>query len=341
MKKIVSILGLLFCFFATTSIAQTKDIQQLKKEAQQGNANAQCDLGYAYFTGNGVTKDTKQAVFWFRKAAEKGNITAQSNLAYCYQEGVGIAKDLKQAFVWQKKAAEQGDLMSQTNLGFYYEYGIGVAKNLDQAAAWYQKAANQGYAQAKENLKNLEKKIYKSIYFDALAFELKGKVKKCEWISDGVIGGYVMTFDNTGKLSSIGKFFDEKISDIKHSEKGYLISIESSNQLFKKREFEYSNNKLAKTKYSESAGMDVAPSLFLTVGSAAVSSMFDFERVTELFYSNNNIVKCISITKDNEGEEKVIFIYSNYKYDKHGNWISRTVKESGKTYIEKREIEYY
>ena len=341
MKKIVSIWGLLFCFFATTSIAQTKDIQQLKKEAQQGNAKAQCDLGYAYFTGNGVTKDEKQAVIWFRKAAENGNITAQSNLAYCYQEGVGIAKDLKQAFVWQKKAAEQGDLMSQSNLGYYYEFGIGVAKNLEQAAAWYQKAANQGSDQAKENLKNLEKKIYKSKFLDAEAFELIGKVKRCYWISDGNMNGYDMAFDNTGKLSSIGTFSEEKISNIKHSEKGYLISIESTDEMINKREFVYRNNKLTKTKLTVTAGINASPSLFETIYSSAISSALSFERVTEFFYSNNIVVKCISITKDADGEKKVILNFSNYKFDKQGNWIARTVKEKGKTYIEKRTIEYY
>ena len=301
MNKNVSILGLLFCFFATTSFAQTKNIQKLQKEAQQGNADAQVELGYAYYNGEGVTKDDKQAVIWFRKAAEKGNMLGQANLGYCYQEG------------------------------------IGVAENLEQAAAWYQKAANQGDDVAIENLRKLVKQLYKSKFLDAEAFELIGKVKRCYWISDGVIGGYEMTFDNTGKLSSIGKLGDEKISDIKHSEKGYLISIESTDEMINKREFVYRNNKLTKTKLTVTAGADASPSLFETIFSIALS----FERVTEFFYSNNIVVKCISITKDSEGEEKVILNFSNYKYDKQGNWTVRTVKENGKTYIEKRAIEYY
>ena len=111
--------------------------------------------------------------------------------------------------------------------------------------------------------------------------------------------------------------------------------------MIKKREYVYSNNKLTKTKLSVTAGNNLSPSLFETMYSAVVSSMFEFDRVTDFFYSNNIVVKCISITKDSEGEKKVIFNYSNYKYDKHGNWIARTVKEKGKTYIEKRTIEYY
>lgn len=305
MNKIVSIFGFLFCFFATTSFAQTKNIQKLQKEAQQGNADAQVELGYAYYNGEGVTKDDKQAVIWFRKAAEKGNMLGQANLGYCYQEG------------------------------------IGVAENLEQAAAWYQKAANQGDDVAIENLRKLVKQLYKSKFLDAEAFELIGKVKRCYWISDGNMNGYDMAFDNTGKLSSIGTFSEEKISNIKHSEKGYLISIESTDEMINKREFVYRNNKLTKTKLTVTAGADVSPSLFETIYSIAISSALSFERVTDFFYSNNIVVKCISITKDAEGEKKVILNFSNYKYDKQGNWTVRTVKENGKTYIEKRAIEYY
>ena len=188
---------------------------------------------------------------------------------------------------------------------------------------------------------SLSKSNISNTYHDVVAFELKGKVKRCKWTSDGVIDGYEMTFDNKGKLSSIGKYGDETIYDIKHSEKGYLTSIKSSDEMIKHREFEYSNNKLTKTKLSVTAGKVESVSIFETIFSSVVSSFLEFDRVTEFFYSNNIIVKCISITKDSEKEEKDILNYSNYKYDKHGNWISRTVKENGKSYIEKRTIEYY
>ena len=45
-----------------------------------GNEIAQEWLGYMYFSGEGVTKDYKQAIYWYLKAAEQGNDSALNNL---------------------------------------------------------------------------------------------------------------------------------------------------------------------------------------------------------------------------------------------------------------------
>ena len=41
--------------------------------AEQGNPGAQSNLGYMYGTGQGVTQDYNQAVYWYNKAADQGN----------------------------------------------------------------------------------------------------------------------------------------------------------------------------------------------------------------------------------------------------------------------------
>ena len=43
--------------------------------------------------GEGVPKDYKQAVYWFRKAADQGNAGAQYNLGAMYAKGEGVPKD--------------------------------------------------------------------------------------------------------------------------------------------------------------------------------------------------------------------------------------------------------
>lgn len=48
-----------------------------KKKAEQGNARSQYNLGLCYAIGEGVAKDYKQAVYWYRKAADQGNETAK------------------------------------------------------------------------------------------------------------------------------------------------------------------------------------------------------------------------------------------------------------------------
>jgi len=307
MKKNYFIICLLV-FFAATCAAQTIDIQQLTKKAQQGDASAQNNLASAYFTGNGVSKDATKAVYWFRKAAEKGNIAAQSNLAYCYQEGVGIGKDLKQAFVWQKKAAEQGDLMSQNDLGFYYEYGFGVAVDLEQAEVWYRKAANQGYAQAKKNLESL----LNSKESDAHAFGLKGKVKDCMWLK-GARGkyylkpfGYTLRFDETGKIT----WADAIIKRDKNGRIEKMTEKNGRNEIL----FNYDSDGLVSRFYFGPKTKDTGEALLMT-------TIYEFE-----YDNRGNVitVKEFDSVSELSGDKPSEVVKIKYtEFDEKGNWKKR------------------
>ena len=48
--------------------------------AEQGDADAQVNLGFMYKSGHGVPRDAAEAVQWFRRAANQGNAEAQDNL---------------------------------------------------------------------------------------------------------------------------------------------------------------------------------------------------------------------------------------------------------------------
>ena len=123
-----------------------------RKSAEQGNADAQCNLGWCYENGEGVAEDMTQAVAWYRKSAEQGNAQGQNNLGVCYKNGESVTKDVSKAVQLFRKAAEQGNAMAQFNLGICYENGEGVAKDMIQAVAWYRKAAEQENAGAQFNL---------------------------------------------------------------------------------------------------------------------------------------------------------------------------------------------
>ena len=85
------------------------------------------NLGVMYANGEGVSRDDKQAAFWFRKAAEQGYAEAQLILGLMYNEGQGgLEKDYSQAVAWFRKAAEQALAMAQYNLGVMYANGAGV-----------------------------------------------------------------------------------------------------------------------------------------------------------------------------------------------------------------------
>ena len=56
-----------------------------------------------------MEKDAKEAVKWYTKAAKQGDAKAQCNLGFCNEHGVGVGKDKKEAVKWYTKAADQGN----------------------------------------------------------------------------------------------------------------------------------------------------------------------------------------------------------------------------------------
>jgi len=52
--------------------------------------------------------DYKSAVNEWRPLANQGDADAQSNLGWMYENGKGVLKDYKQAAKWYRKAADQG-----------------------------------------------------------------------------------------------------------------------------------------------------------------------------------------------------------------------------------------
>ena len=87
-------------------------VSELKPLAEQGDAEAQFNLGSLYYQGWGVPQDYREAVKWLRKAAEQGHIFSQATLGTVYAEGVPgvVEKDYPQALMWFIFAAAKGDM---------------------------------------------------------------------------------------------------------------------------------------------------------------------------------------------------------------------------------------
>jgi len=137
---------------APKGVAVPGNFQEYKASAEQGDAEAQFNLGWCYDDGRGVAKDYSEAVKWYHKAAGQNFAPAQFNLGYCYANGQGVRKDIEEAVEWYRKAAEQNYTPAQSNLGWCYDNGQGVAKDYVEAVKWYRKAAEQGHAEAQYNL---------------------------------------------------------------------------------------------------------------------------------------------------------------------------------------------
>jgi TPR repeat protein len=120
--------------------------------AEQGDADAQFNLGLMYANGYGVPENDKTSVKWYTKAAEQGYASAQLRLGSMYDFGKGVPKSYKTAVKWYTLAAEQGNARAQDFLGGMYQTGSGVLQNHKTAVKWYKKAAEHGDASAQSSL---------------------------------------------------------------------------------------------------------------------------------------------------------------------------------------------
>ncbi|MDO9794827.1 tetratricopeptide repeat protein, partial [Glaesserella parasuis] len=59
--------------------------------------------------GQGVRQNYHQALKWFQKAAEQGNAQAQFNLGAMYYKGHGVRQDKSKAKYYSGLACDNGD----------------------------------------------------------------------------------------------------------------------------------------------------------------------------------------------------------------------------------------
>ena len=90
-----------------------------------------------------MLQDYAEAVSWYRKAADQGDADAQYNLGSVYRDGEGVPRDYAEALKWFRKAAVQGDARAQASLGMMYTIGSGVPQDYVLALMWSNLAASQ------------------------------------------------------------------------------------------------------------------------------------------------------------------------------------------------------
>jgi TPR repeat protein len=89
-------------------------LKELTPLAEKGNADAQLILGQMYMRGQGVLKDSEQAIKWFKASAAQGNAGAQFFLGSMY---LLPHKDIAEGVKWLRLSAEQGEQDAQYLLG--------------------------------------------------------------------------------------------------------------------------------------------------------------------------------------------------------------------------------
>lgn len=105
-----------------------------------------------YLVGRGVPKDPAQAAYWYRKAADQGDPDAENQLGYFYTWGIGVARDDAEAFRWFARAAGSGCPAAKLNLAVMYYQGVGTPRDLTLALQLLNELADKQYARAEAYL---------------------------------------------------------------------------------------------------------------------------------------------------------------------------------------------
>lgn len=84
-------------------------LDDMKRWADQGNAEYQVKVGWIYYEGKGVRQDLVLARKMFQKAARQGNIQGQGMLGFLYEEGLGgLRRNRATAKEWYGKVCDKG-----------------------------------------------------------------------------------------------------------------------------------------------------------------------------------------------------------------------------------------
>jgi TPR repeat protein len=108
-----------------------------RRQANEGDAVAQTDIGRMYAEGRGVAQDFGEAQRWLHMAAEQGQPDALYDLGIMYANGQGVPQDYVEAVKWYRLAAEHGQPDAQNSLGVRYKRGEGVGQDYVQAYKWF------------------------------------------------------------------------------------------------------------------------------------------------------------------------------------------------------------
>lgn len=153
--------SLLMTEAAAGSADPTEAIARVREAAQQGSADAMCDLAMMYLQGIGVAQDSLSAKEWLKEAAKNGSSSAQNNLGLLYSfgpsllPGSGLKLNAEKAYRWFRAAAEAGEAGAQFNLGMMYMEGKSIEQDYKRATKWLKRSAAQDYHDAIVQLRNM------------------------------------------------------------------------------------------------------------------------------------------------------------------------------------------
>jgi len=128
------------------------DVSEAETTALKSDAIIAFNLACAYYDGNGVERDFRQAHRMWRWILQRPdlidvNIIAecQFRIAWLYHSGVDFPVDHQRALFWFRKAAKNNSSAANYYCGWMYVNGFGVRENMKTSVIYFRRAAELGY----------------------------------------------------------------------------------------------------------------------------------------------------------------------------------------------------
>lgn len=113
-----------------------------RRAAEQGDRDAECNLGIMHFYGHGVLANPEEGEKWILKAVDRGDITAASMMGIicAHQERYSEAME------YCRKAVD--DRIAEYHIGCFYRYGLGILPDYSAAMEWFERSAQKEHSLA-------------------------------------------------------------------------------------------------------------------------------------------------------------------------------------------------
>jgi len=150
--------------------------------AQLGDPAAQTLVGELFSEGLGVSRNLKEAAFWYGQAAQGGDSSAQFKYAIMLLEGKYVERDAVKAREMMGKAADAGNAFAQFNHAQALLAEHPGALGIKRALPYFEKAAAKGVADAQYALAQ--------IYMNSLGIDAEKRAQAREWMRSAARNNY-------------------------------------------------------------------------------------------------------------------------------------------------------
>ena len=133
-----------------------QQIEEIKRKADAGDAEAQYRLGLIYLTGVDLSKNEEKAKKMFRKAADQEHPGAQYELGLMYYEDEVLYRNVNEAWQLWDSASRGGCVAAMFRLSKMCADGECCSEFPKSAYIWALIAKKRGHTEAGELIENLE-----------------------------------------------------------------------------------------------------------------------------------------------------------------------------------------